>query len=186
MAPTSSRLVLTGGAADLSFRDGTGAKRRVLPGQPFDVDEQTASILLADPNVVPYVEADRSARNDEATASGTVSPEQALGTFTVAKLLELAAELGVEVPKGAKKAELVEAILAATEEKRLADEAAAAAAAASSSGERTTEGDVTPGDDPAASGAGEPGTPPAMPDGSSTGGAIVLGDLPDGARKGQG
>jgi hypothetical protein len=48
MAPTTLRYE---GGADLSFRDGSGAKRRVLRGEVFEVDPATAAILLADPAV---------------------------------------------------------------------------------------------------------------------------------------
>ena len=44
-------LVFRGGA-DLSFRDGSGTKRRALRGVPFVVDAATAELLLAtDPTV---------------------------------------------------------------------------------------------------------------------------------------
>jgi len=53
---TPIRLVLVGGAASLSFRDDTGAKRRVVQGEPFEIDADTATILQRDPYVVPWVE----------------------------------------------------------------------------------------------------------------------------------
>ncbi len=164
MAPTTtSRLVLVGGAADLSFRDGSGAKRRVLPGVPFEVDADTAAILLGDPNVTAYADPDEgSARND--------------GEPTAAQLRERAAELGLTLRARDTKAEIAAAI--AAEETRLAEEAAA-----SSSGEGDQEGGSEPADDPDASSSGEAGTPPE-PTGSDTGGAIVLGDLPAGAKVG--
>jgi hypothetical protein len=48
-------LLFTGGA-DLSFRDGSGTKRRALRGVPFVVDAVTATILQLDPTVSPFVE----------------------------------------------------------------------------------------------------------------------------------
>src|SRR4051794_32545228 len=41
------------GRGDLSFRDGSNAKRKVGAGESFAVDPDTAAILLQDPNVVP-------------------------------------------------------------------------------------------------------------------------------------
>jgi hypothetical protein len=164
MAPTTSRLVLLGGAADLSFRDGSGAKRRVLPGVPFEVDADTAAILLGDPHVQPFADPDDvSARND--------APDPP-AVPTAAELRARAAELGLTVKARDTKDELSTAI--AAEEARLADEALA-----SSSGEGDQEGDAQPADDPGADASGEAGAPPA-----DTSGAIVLGDIPAGGKLG--
>ncbi len=70
------------GGADLSFRDGSGTKRRVLRGVPFEVDGKTAELLLAtDPTVViststssPAPEAVPPARSRHHRAAATRPP----------------------------------------------------------------------------------------------------------------
>lgn len=184
MAPTTATLVLAGEGGSLSFRDGTGAKRRVLPGIPFEVDAATAAILLADPNVRAAGAGDvpRATSTpvtgpitlEDLAGHGGVRGEAPTGLDHHRALKARAKELGLPATGSAA---VLEAAIAA-EEKRLADEAAAAdaaAAAASSSGERT-EGEQKPGDDPGAVAPGEPGTPPDGDQG--TGGAIVLGQAP--------
>jgi len=53
-APDGTVVLAHHGGATLSFRDGSGAKRRVLRGAPFTVDAATAELLLAtDPAVHP-------------------------------------------------------------------------------------------------------------------------------------
>ena len=86
-------LVFRGGA-DLSFRDGSGTKRRVLRGVPFIVDAATAELLLAtDPTVsladlepdeaivpspAPAVAADApQGGNEPADDPGAVAPGEA-------------------------------------------------------------------------------------------------------------
>ena len=165
MTEMTTTLVLAGKGGSLSFRDGSGAKRRVLPGVPFEVDADTAAILLGDPNVTPFAEPDRgSARNEPAVPDAP----------TAADLRARAVALGLTVNSRDTKADLSEAI--AAEETRLADEATA-----SSSGEGNQEGGSQPANDPDAQAPGEAGTPPA----SSTGGVIVLGDIPAGGKVGQ-
>lgn len=163
MTEMTTTLVLAGKGGSLSFRDGTGAKRRVLPGVPFTVDADTSAILLTDPHVSVFEASDKgSARNE---APGPDAP-------TAADLRTRAEALGLTVKARDTKAEVAAAI--AAEETRLAEEAAA-----SSSGEGEQEGGSKPADDPDASSSGEAGTPSA-----STGGAIVLGDLPSAAKVG--
>ena len=184
MAPTTATtLVLLGEGGSLSFRDGTGAKRRVLPGVPFEVDGATAAILLTDPSVRGATSEDVP-RGTTAPASGPITLEdlaahggvigQGPGGLDHYRALKARAkELGL--PAVGKAAEIEVAV--AAEEQRLAEEAAAAAQAAaeaSSSGARK-EGDEEPADDPDASATGEAGTPPA---GDPVGGAIVLGQTP--------
>jgi hypothetical protein len=164
MATTTDRLVLLGGA-DLGFRDGSGAKRRVVRGEEFEVDADTAEILLTDPNVQRAADVPRGTTGEAATPSAP----------TKAELRARATELALDVPTRATNAEIAAAIDA--EESRLAD-----AAAAASSGERNEGGSGTPASDPGASASGEAGQPPS----SDTGGAITLGDLPDGAKVGAG
>jgi hypothetical protein len=172
-------LVYAGGAT-LTFGSGP-ARRTVKAGEPFDVPDDLAAILLRDPHV--------RVAGDEDVPRGT--PERPTGPVTLADLPSGATKGGaapsgldhyralkarakeIGLPATGSSADLEAAI--AAEEKRLADEAADA----SSSGERT-EGGQEPGEDPGAVAPGEPGTPPS-PDATGTGGAIVLGDEPAGS-----
>lgn len=157
------------GRGSLSFRDGSNTKRKVVADEFFLVDDETAEILLTDPNVVPF----DLPRGNPATGEAGTPP--APSAPTKAQLVARAEELTLELPKRATNAQLTAAI--AAEEARLADEAAAAAAAeASSSGEGDQGGEGTPADDPDATATGEAGTPP-----ETVPGAITLGDLPAGA-----
>lgn len=176
MAPQHTvRLVYRGGA-DLTFHDGTGQRRKVLHGEPFDVDRATADILRATDDVESP---DEAAGRDEAEATGK-EPR-------VADLRARAAELDLEVSARATKAQLQELIAEA--EARLAAKASveaspAVAAPAAGAGGDDQGGDSTPASDPDATAAGEAGTPPETEAGASTGGAIVLGDLPAAAKIG--
>ncbi len=52
--PWGTVALLYRGGADLSFRDASGRKRRILRGLPFMVDAATAELLLAtDPAIIP-------------------------------------------------------------------------------------------------------------------------------------
>jgi hypothetical protein len=182
MAPTTTAtLVLLGEGGSLSFRDGTGAKRRVLPGIPFEVDAATAGILLDDPHVRRASAADVP-RGTSEPPTGPIKLEDLAGHGGVRgqapsglehnrALKARAKELGL--PATGSNTDLEAAI--AVEEERLAEEAAAAAAQAPSSGERE-KGDQEPADDPDASATGEAGTP--SPEAPAAGGAIVLGTEP--------
>jgi hypothetical protein len=57
-SPDGSLVLVHLGGATLNFRDGSGAKRRVLRGVPFSVDAATASILLRTDPSVSIAEAD--------------------------------------------------------------------------------------------------------------------------------
>lgn len=160
--------LLYSGGSTLTF--GSGRDRRTVNhGEPFEVSDTLAMVLLADPHI-------SVAPNAEASSDGgaDVPRETSLVEMTKAELLGIAAPLGLELATRATKAEIVAAIEA--EQLRLADEASTAVDEASSDGEGNQGGDATPGDDPDASASGEPGTPP-----SSTG-PITLGDLPEGAK----
>lgn len=156
MADKTERLVLVGGV-DLGFRDGTGAKRRAVRDEPFEVDAATAAILLTDPNVQRVGDAPRPTVVPTTPAAST--PAQP----TKAELLARATELELEVPNRATNAAIAEAI--AAEEARREAEAAATAAIADAATATTGESDES---------------------GDSTGGAITLGDLPAGAKVGAG
>jgi hypothetical protein len=74
-APASGEAgLLYMGGADLSFRDGSGAKRKVLRGATFTVDRATASILLLDPTVS---ETDGDLAVDASEAPPAAAPEVA-------------------------------------------------------------------------------------------------------------
>lgn len=148
------------GGASLSFRDGSGSKRKVLRGEVFEVDADTAEILLTDPAVSRADDVPRGSTEAPAPAT-TTSPAAPAGP-SYAELQARGKELGLKV-SGVKRADLEAAI--AAEEARLAEEAAAAQASSSGEGDGSGE---SPGD------------------GSSPTGAVTLGDLTPGGRMGQG
>lgn len=158
-------LVYRGGST-LTFGLASGGRLTVKNGEPFEVDEALAEILLAD----PHVELAPAASSDGEGNDPEDPRETPLASKTKAELLAIAGELGLELPARATNPSIVSAIEA--EHTRLADEASEA----SSDGEGNEGGEDAPGEDPEASAAGEPGPPP------STTGAITLGGLPEGAR----
>lgn len=145
-----------GGGGSLTFRDGLGVHRRVQKGEPFDVDAETAVILLA---------------TDAGVERIWPSPAEpmALEDLTVAQLRERADALGLEVPAKTRKADLVTAI----EEAKVTPEAEDPREAVD------PEDDLAP-DEPEEhlDEEGDPIPPPA----ESTDGTIRLGDLPPSAR----
>ncbi len=100
-------LIYRGSGADLTFRSG-GARRRVLRGVPFEVDESTATILLSDPAVERFVP-----EQAITVQLSSASPEVPLEEMTVTNLKVLATSLGLSPKARATKGELVEEITAA-------------------------------------------------------------------------
>lgn len=150
------------GGATLTFGSGSG-RRVVKRGESFEVSAELATVLLADPAVegyeAPAVSADVPRETPEAAAP------------TKAQLLEVAAALGLELPKRATNDAITAAI--AAEEQRLADEAAASGDGGGN------QGGTTSANDPGAESPGEADTPPAET------GAITLADIPDSAKVGK-
>lgn len=180
------------GGGTLTFADGAGVRRRVLHGASFDVDAQTAAILLRDPDVHPATEGEDLPRGNSAPAIDIdqgrppdvdeTPPQIDLTTAKKKAMLEYAALLGLEITTRTKIDDVrasIEAELARRAELRapLVDEAAVALVSDSDEGDQG--GDGTPADDPDASASGEAGPPPST--GEDTGGAVTLGDLPSGA-----
>jgi len=170
-------LVLVGGAT-LTFGSGR-VRRTVRAGEPFEVADDLAAVLLADPNVTLAGAAVRlTVVEQRPTGPVTTAdlPKRATNLEFHRELKARAKELGL--PAKGKVVELAAAI--AVEEARLAEAAASA----------PQGGITTPADDPGAVAPGEAGTPPEAPPepplGDMPSGAITLGDLPSGAVKGGG
>lgn len=146
------------GAGTLTFVEDR-ARRTVRSGEAFAVKPDLAKVLLADPSVVDLAAAQVAAEAAAADAAAEAAEGSGYEAMTVAQLRELADKRGLEVPSGAKKAELVAAHV---------------------------EADAAPSPDEAP--AGEPSSPEpspaadAAPEAATTGGAITLGDLPASAK----
>ena len=134
---------------------GEGAYRPDLPKR--DLDQADIALLTNDQRQTALTCGLYRAtfEPDENEAGEPISRHDALEAMTKAELLDVAASQALDLGARPTNAELVDAIEA--NEKRLAKEAKAQAKADANQG-----GDATPGDDPAASVDGEPGTPPAV------------------------
>ena len=74
-APDGTLVLVHHGGATLNFRDGSGAKRRVLRGVSFVVDAATATLLLATDAAISVAEADDA---PAAIATPVMSPVEAV------------------------------------------------------------------------------------------------------------
>lgn len=139
------------GGGSLTFADATGARRRVLGGQAFEVDNATAALLLQDPGVTKV---ELEAQVAVLMVAGPAEPEP----MTVKELRARADQLGLTVRARATKAELEAAIMAeeASQTTAAADtpatdpvDAPADGATATDDGATVTTGAITLDDIPA-------------------------------------
>lgn len=152
------------GGESLTFRDGSGARRRVARGETFRVDEKTARILLdTDPSVTD-------------TSSPVTATEDVSG-LTVSDLKERLEAAGLET-KGSRP-ELAE--------RYAAYQATSAASTAETIGSSPASPDPSSSEAelvaPPPEGGSQPGAGPtemAGPPTASATGAVTLGDIPPG------
>lgn len=153
------------GAPEVITRDVDGTKLVVHKGDEFLVDEATATRLIA-----TNAGFGRVLKGEMFPGDGDLTPTNGIDAY---KALQAEA-VSLGVPAKGKATDLQAAVDAA--KANLAAEAAQAAAAGGTGDQGGEDASRQPGNDPAASATGEPGTPPStelpLVD------AITLGDLP--------